>query len=309
MADIRDDLLIARLQKPSGPVDVVLDTDAYNEIDDQYALAYLLQNSAKLTPKGIYAAPFLNGRVTSAAEGMQKSYDEIHNILRLTGHTGLAGLVQQGSTRFLRGEAEPVPSAAAQHLAALAMSYTPQRPLYVVAIAALTNIASALLINPDIASRIVVVWLGGHAPWWAHNKEFNMMQDVASARVVFGSGAALVQLPCAGVVSAFATTRHELQHWLAGKNDLCDYLIRVTCDEAVESRRGKLWSKPIWDVTAVAWLLDGDFMQDRLLPAPIPEYDHQWAYNGTRHLIRQVYHIHRDRLFADLFAKLGGTAP
>ena len=34
--------LVKRLQRPAHPVDVVLDTDAYNEIDDQYAIAYLL---------------------------------------------------------------------------------------------------------------------------------------------------------------------------------------------------------------------------------------------------------------------------
>ena len=29
--------LAARLRRPAGPVKVVLDTDTYNEIDDQYA--------------------------------------------------------------------------------------------------------------------------------------------------------------------------------------------------------------------------------------------------------------------------------
>ena len=30
--------LLARLSRPTGPVDVVLDTDTYNEIDDQFAV-------------------------------------------------------------------------------------------------------------------------------------------------------------------------------------------------------------------------------------------------------------------------------
>ena len=50
--------LLRRLQRPEGPVDVVLDTDTYNEIDDQYALAYLIKNDEKLKLKAIYAAPF-----------------------------------------------------------------------------------------------------------------------------------------------------------------------------------------------------------------------------------------------------------
>ena len=34
--------LLARLSRPTGPVDVVLDTDTYNEIDDQFAVSYLI---------------------------------------------------------------------------------------------------------------------------------------------------------------------------------------------------------------------------------------------------------------------------
>ena len=76
--------------------------------------------------------------------------------------------------------------------------YSPEAPLYVVAIGALTNIASALLLEPAIAQRITLVWLGGNAWDWPDNQEFNAFQDVAADRVVFGSGAAVVQLPCQG---------------------------------------------------------------------------------------------------------------
>jgi hypothetical protein len=54
----------------------------------------------------------------------------------------------------------------------------------------------------------------------------------------------------------------------------------------------------------VGWLLDGDFMQDRLEPSPIPEYDHHWSRDPRRHLYRYVYHINRDKLFGELFRKL-----
>ena len=34
--------LFKNLNRPEGKIDVVLDTDAYNEIDDQFAIAYAL---------------------------------------------------------------------------------------------------------------------------------------------------------------------------------------------------------------------------------------------------------------------------
>ncbi len=150
----------------------------------------------------------------------------------------------------------------------------------------------------------MLIWLGGNALHWPHNKEFNLYQDVAGARIVFGCQVPLVQLPCMGVVSAFTTSGPELEHHLRGKNKICDYLVDVTTKEALECYGGSTWTRPIWDVTAVAWLLDGDFMEESLIHSPIPEYDDRYAFDNNRHFIKYVYHINRDNLFADLFKKL-----
>lgn len=294
---------LRNLECPKGRVDMVLDTDAYNEIDDQFAIAYALHAGEKLDVRALYAAPFFNERSSGPADGMARSFEEIRNLL------GLAGMerpVFRGSERYLPDEATPVDSDAARDLCARAMDYAPERPLYVVAIGAITNVASALLLRPQIAERIVVVWLGGHSLEWHDNREFNCMQDVAAARVVFGSGAPLVMLPCMGVVSAFATTGPELEHWLKGKSPLCDYLVRHTVEAAEEYARGRVWSRVIWDVTTIGWLLNdrGDLMLDRLITTPIPEYDHHYATDARRPLCRYVYHVNRDALFADLFAHI-----
>ena len=199
---------IRMLEVPKGPVDLVLDTDAYNEIDDQFAIAYAMKATAKLTLKDIYAAPFHNSRSSGPADGMEKSYQEILKLLRLAGKKYP---VYRGSENYLPDEETPVGSAAAQDLAERAMQYSSDHPLYVVAIGAITNVASALLLKPEIADRIVVVWLGGHALEWHDNLEFNIKQDVAAARVVFDSGVPLVLLPCMGVVNNFTSTGPELK--------------------------------------------------------------------------------------------------
>ncbi len=291
------------LECPKGRVDMVLDTDAYNEIDDQFAISYALRATEKLNVLALYAAPFLNARSESAKDGMEKSYDEIVKLLRLAAEDRP---VLKGSDRYLANEREPVESPAARDLVARAASYGPDNPLYVVAIGAITNVASALLIDPSIADRIVVVWLGGNSTDWHDAREFNMMQDVAAARVLYGSGAPVVMLPCMGVVSAFTTTGPELRHWLTGKNPLCDYLVAQTADEANTYASGRVWSRVIWDVTAVGWLLNdrGNLMLDKLLPTPIPEYDDHYAFDPRRQPCRYVYHINRDALFQDLFDKL-----
>ncbi len=265
-------------------------------------------NGDRLHLKGLYAAPFtMEGKAKDAAEGMEKSYREILHILSLMGREDLHALALRGSDRYLPDENTPVDSAAARRLAALAMEYTPERPLYVVAIGAITNVASALLINPEIRERIVIVWLGGHAYHWEDTKEFNMYQDVAAARVVFGCGAPLVQLPCMGVVSHFVTTGPELEAHLRGKNSLCDYLVDLTTSESLFYGGNDCWSRIVWDVTAVAWLLGGDYLRDRLTDSPLPEYDGTYSFPEGRHPIKYVHYVDRDKLFSDLFAKLGGN--
>ncbi len=294
---------LTMLESPKGLVDVVIDTDAYNEIDDQFAICYALKRPDRLNVKAIYAAPFLNQRSVSAEDGMVKSEKEIHKLLGLM---NMARPVYAGSRQYLPDEATPVMSPAAEDLVRRAMDYSPENPLYVAAIGAITNVASALLMQPEIADRVVIVWLGGHALHWTDNAEFNLKQDIAAARVVFRSGAPLVMLPCQGVVSEFATTGPELDHWLRGKSALCDYLAQNTIDEAESYAKGKPWSRVIWDVTTIAWLLNDNqiFLLDKLIPTPLPGYDHQWAYPEGTPLCRYVYHVRRDNLFGELFAQL-----
>ena len=294
---------------PSGPVDLVIDSDTYNEIDDQFAIAYAISAPEKIRVKALYAAPFTNERSTGPADGMEKSYREILKLLDLAGKPGCCP-VFRGSDRYLPDERTPVPSEAAEDLVRRAGEYTPEKPLYVVSIGAITNLASALLSNPGIADRIVVIWLGCNAPHWPDNQEFNCRQDVAAARIVLGSGVPLVLLPCMGVVSAFTTTGPELEYWLRGKNALCDYLTDHTIEAAEEYAKGKVWSRVIWDVTAVGWLLNdgGRLMLDRLLPVPVPEYSHRLTQDASRPPCRMVYHIHRDALFADLVRHITGAA-
>jgi len=295
------------LTPPTEKVDVILDTDTYNEIDDQFALAYMLRCEERINVKGICAAPFHNTRSASAEDGMEKSYDEILKLLKLAGREDMKNAVYKGSRQYLANETTPAPSEAADFMSALAESYSPDRPLYIVAIGAITNVASAILKNPNMKENCVIIWLGGNAIHMPNGaSEFNMVQDIAAARVIFGCGVPLVQLPCAGVVDQFRSSGPELKEWFKGKNALCDYLYENTCAYMDVYAKGKPWSKVIWDVTAVAWLLNTDekFMLEKYLPSPIPEYDKQYAQNECRHLIRYIYAIRRDALFIDMMERL-----
>ncbi len=104
----------------------------------------------------------------------------------------------------------------------------------------------------------------------------------------------------------FTVSRWELEHWLKGKNPLADYLADHTIEAAESYAAGTPWTRVVWDVTAVAWLLnDGQrFLSDELRHSPIPEYDHHYGFDNTRHFMKYVTSVNRDALFRDLFEKL-----
>ena len=300
---LNEEQRLRRLAPPSGPVRMVLDTDTYNEIDDQFALTYALLSPEQLTVEAIYAAPFHNQRSSGPADGMERSYEEIERLLQRLGRPS-EGFIYKGSTAWLPASDQPVHSPAADDLVARAKAERDE-PLYVVAIAAITNVASALLLAPEIAERIVVVWLGGHPQQWPHTREFNLQQDVHAARVLFDSGVPLVHLPCVNVAEHLRTTQAELAQFVKGRGAIGNYLFEIY-SEYYDNHYAR--SKELWDVGAVAWLINSGWMDSVVTHSPILNDNLTWSHDPHRHLIREIRSVKRDAVFGDLFRKLEGTA-
>lgn len=291
---------LKQLEPPSGKVRMVLDTDTYNEIDDQFALAYAYLSKDNVQLEAVYAAPFHNSRSEGPADGMEKSYQEILRLLDMLGGSP-QGFAFRGSDRYLSDINNPVRSEAALDLVDKAMKSSPNDPLYVVPVGCITNIASAILIEPKIIENMVVVWLGGNGLNWPHQKEFNLKQDVLAAQVVFNSGVPFVVMPCRPVVSHFHTTIPELGYYLKDKNELSDYLYDIVIDY---SQGRDAWSKVIWDVTAVAWLVNPGWISTNLVHSPVLTDQVTYSVDRSRHFIRMAQSLNRDAIFRDLFSKL-----
>ncbi|MBT3318556.1 MAG: nucleoside hydrolase [Clostridia bacterium] len=280
-------------------VDIVLDTDTYNEVDDQFALVYALRSIERLNVKSIYAVPFFNAKSKSPGDGMEKSYEEILRVLSKMKYQAPSGFVKKGSRRYLRSVSTPCENDATYDLIEKAMSA--DDVLYVVAIGALTNVASAILIEPQILKKIVVVWLGGHAFGWPDTAEFNLKQDVLAANVVFDSRVPLVLLPCRGVVSHLSTTVAELSKFIEKNSPIGAYLTQLVRDYEGDK---VAHSKVIWDVAAVAYLVNPDWIYTRVMSSPRVSSNLTWDFDETRHSLKYAYGVNRDAIFADLFEKI-----
>jgi len=278
---------------------MVLDTDTYNEIDDQFAMVYSLLSPERLSLEALHAAPFQNSRSAGPEDGMAKSYEEILRVLaRLNRPPG--DFVFRGSTAYLASAEDPQQSDAARDLVARAMRPNGE-PLYVVAIGAITNVASAILIEPRIIERIVIVWLSGHALHWPDTREFNLAQDLHASRLIFDCGVPLVHVPCCGVTTHLHTTMPEIERHVDGKGAIGDYLAQIFREHSGDHFA---WSKVLWDMAAVAWIINDQWVPTNIVHSPIVTDQVTWSFDQSRHLIRSASFVHRDPIFRDFFAKL-----
>jgi purine nucleosidase len=171
----------------------------------------------------------------------------------------------------------------------------------VVAIGAPTNVASALLADPTLAERIVVVWLGGHALNWGTAAEFNLKQDPDASRVLLDSGVPLVLVPCLGVADHMITSKAEIDRYVRPAGD-AGALLAGLYDNYVPDKPG--WSKVIWDLSATAWVLDRTWLDTEFTTSPLLTPSLTWSRDPGRHLILSATQVNRDKIFGDLFRRL-----
>ena len=238
----------------------------------------------------------VDARQETAVSGVQKQ-------VRLLGTVNVPSqdFVFKGSRSYLADKNTPVDSPAARDLVARAMARPDGDPLYVVAIGCITDVASALIMEPKLVEKIVVVWLAGHEFSWPHTREFNMMQDIPASQIILDSGVPLVLVPCMGVASHLTASTWELDACLGGKNALCDALCELF---AAYSDNHYGWAKEIWDVAAVSWVLHPEFTQTELVHSPILSEDSHYSFDNNRHFIRVVRWLNRTRIFRDMYEHL-----
>ncbi len=293
-----------RIRRTEIPKDkkikMILDTDTYNEIDDQFAIFYALGSEDRIELKGITAELFYNSRSDSPADGMEKSYQEIRKILKLAKRES-DGFAFRGCTRPMQSRETPEESEAVDFIIQTAMECTDKEPLYVVGIGSSTNIASAIVKAPEIMDRIVVLWLGGNTHDWPDNEEFNLSQDPVAGSILFDCGVPMIQLPASGVTNFLLTSIPELEACLKGVNEIGDYLVE---NVAAYEEDHFAWSKAIWDIGTIGMLVNPECAQQKICAAPIIATPNRYAFDPRRHLIRSVCTLDRDMIFRDMFLKI-----
>jgi len=280
---------------------VIVNTDAKNEADDQFAIVHALL-SPTLDVRGLIAAHF--GRRRSD-RSMAESREEIDLLLRLMDLEGKA-TVADGSAEPIGDEATPQDSPGARLIIEESKLASPDDRLYIAFLGPLTDMASAILLDPAIVDRdVVVIWIGGVGYGGVETYpgiEFNLGNDIAAANVVFGSGITVWQVP-SNVYSQVSVSYAELEEKIAGTSALADYLIKQMVEWNAEYHPEPIESRSLGDSPAISLLLYPRGGQFRTVPAP--RFGSEGHYlPGSGNPIRVVETVDVRFLLEDMFAKI-----
>ena len=284
-------------KKDIEKINVILDTDPGNECDDQFAISYLIKSQDRFNIEAITIAPWQHDNSLSIEEDIEKSYNEILKICNFLDFN-VDNKVFKGSTDFI-SEGYNETNDAVNKIIEISLK---NEKTYILAIGAITNIAVAMKKEPKIIDKIEVIWLGGNNVLCNDNNEFNFRQDVQAVRDVFESKVKLTILPCKGVVSNLNISIYELEHYIKGKNKLCDYLFEKFYDDGIH---GKQTRRVIWDISAVAYLINKDWFETKDINCPNINEDTSYDLNTNNHLIKIVTYLDSNKIYEDLFGKLG----
>ncbi len=302
----------------SKQVRVIIDTDTGCEADDHFAIAQAL-----MTPKfDVRAICPEHYGLRFGPHSQEDSYAEANRIVSLMGLEKEIR-VCHGSD-VMRPDGGYARSEASDFIVQEALRDDP-RPLYIIILGAVTNLAVALLTEPSIAERILII--GGRIPdgkWY-----FNSCNDYRAYNILLDSGAEwwTVDMP-EGV--GFQVSMMQLYSELSPLGQLGGYLYeRVRWasralterigDDAAAGRMGAGASKAayaaflpagetwaFWDCASVGLAMYDHMDNYTLRPAPLllDEDGTTRERPENRRLIRSYHTLDSQLIMNDLFAKL-----
>lgn len=274
---------IENTSETSSPkIKVIFDTDANNELDDQFAIAYMLFNGAVFDVKGITV------NATRNDTNVQGHYDEAERIMQLCNLKGVVPLLKGAEGNFKEITEDFNPAAYdGQDGVDFILNETLKDSTIIVAVGKLTNIALALKKDPSFAERTKIIWLGSNYP---EPGEYNQDNDTIAMNYVLNSKIPFemvtVRYGKPSGTDAVAVTQSEINEKLPGLGPKAtepiigrhggtfdtfgDYGINLF--EHIFDHMGTSEitpSRPLFDMVALAIIKNPEWGETKRIPCPI----------------------------------------
>ncbi len=234
---------------------VIIDADTGNEVDDLYALArILLDPSIEVT--ALNAAHWQTSHWT-----VENSMENSHRLNQeLLGKLGLKVNTFRGaSARMYDWGDRAQHSASAYEIIKQAKA---DDKVYIIALGALTNVASAVFIEPDIASKLELYWLGTTMDFDTgvlKRNDFNPLMDPFALDYLLDSEVKMNIIPV-NVASKMKIDFDEMEKKI-GNHYLGKHLQKRWIDHIDGDRR----SRTLWDLALVSIFLHPDFAETKVI--------------------------------------------
>lgn len=252
----------------------------------------------------------------TAAEAVEAA----RKIIELCGLEGKVNLFK-GAVPSMADRKSPIDSDGVQAIIREAMREDTNQPLFVVCGASLTEIASAWLIEPRIAEKLTLVWIGGHEhdelaspPPGGTDLEYNLHIDPIAAQVVFNdSNLSVWQFP-RNMYRTVIASRAELYSRMRPHGQLGQHLFdslgsvsKMIADMGFST--GEVYilgDSPLVLATALQSIFEPDTSSSFYVTKPKPNILDSGLYqenpNGTP--MRVFTQLDNRLLLEDLYAKL-----
>lgn len=277
-------------------LNIILDSDVSNEADDLFAIIYLLKSNI-FNVKAITIAPFKHSKWNgTVAESVDASYKEACKLYDYLGIYDYSNILKGSRDYFKNGYIEETDAIKKMYEIIKECDKT-----YILAIGCLTNVAVLLNNHPEVINKIEVIWLGSNF-LFGDNQDFNFKQDVDAVRYVFSSKIKLTVIPCSPITSNLLMSIYELKYELKSGNELNDYLIDRFYDRPWGPHRR--W--PLWDISAVAYMINKSWFKTMDVYAPEIGNDNKFIFVRSDHKITFVRDLKANLILDNMFEVLNG---
>lgn len=295
---------------------VIVDSDANNELDDQHALAYALLSGEAFQVEGVTVNRTANGG------NIEAQLEEARRVVRLVGLDEEVPVLEgaSGTYRDIAStvDEEGFDGAEAVNFIIEQAHASDERPLVIVPIGKLTNVALALEKDPSIASEIRIVWLGSNFP---APGEYNLDNDTSAVNPVLESSApfeiAVVRYDRSSGTAAVQTFQPEVREVMPG--------LGPKVEPPVTGRHGETHStfgdysvalfdhvdqhaRALYDVAAVSVVKNPDWAAQKTV-GPYRLENGEWVQTEAGDEFKVWELFHTSKIIEDLFATLREPVP
>jgi purine nucleosidase len=303
-------------EKERTKIRLIYDTDANNELDDQFALIYLLVNGPTFDLEGVTV------NATKSGGNIDEHYEEAKRILQLGQRLGQIPLLMgaDGSFESIRSHVMETGYDGKEGVDFIIeqANKKDEQELILLAVGKLTNIALALEKDPGIAEKMRVVWLGSNYP---KPGEYNQDNDTVSMNFVLNTkvpfemvtvrygeptGTDAVKVTQAEINNKMPGMGPQIEVPIIGRHggeyfNFGDYAVSLF--EHIDYH-GDPPSRALFDMVAAAVLKNPSWGENREIPAPIL-IDNQWVErpDNSRKIILWE-NFDRDAVMKDFYNSL-----